>query len=169
MVIEFPLWMLTGVKWTPWVCVSGLTEAHPILARRQHGGTRANGVVQCQVGAGASGLDLCTSAEQVDHWRVDDASLKVGHVAKIPRSDARLGAADRSDRRIRSARVMLCVEPNGYISWGSYLSPLAGSCSLSWPFLLRIHPSEPSHSSLTHPRFIHHLVILKSIQVYCFE
>jgi hypothetical protein len=31
-----------------------------------------------------------------------------------------------------------------------YINVVTGHGSLSWPFLLRIHPSEPSHSSLTH-------------------
>jgi hypothetical protein len=122
-ITEFPLWMLTGVDQTPWVCTSGLAEAHPVFTRRQRGGTRADAVAQCQVSAGVSSLDLCTSAEQVDYWRANEASLKVGHVAKIPQSDARLGASDRSDRCVRSVRFMLCVEPNGSISWGLLFRP----------------------------------------------
>jgi hypothetical protein len=41
--------------------------------------------------------------------------------------------------------------PTTLFKGASYLSHVAGSCSLSWPFLLRIHPSEHSHLSLTHP------------------
>jgi hypothetical protein len=44
-------------------------------------------------------------------------------------------------------------EHNSSISLGAYVSVVTlvtGLGSLSWPFLLRIHPSEPSHSSLTH-------------------
>jgi hypothetical protein len=121
--MEFPLWMLTGVDRTPWVCASGLAEAHLVFARRQRGGTRVDAVAQCQVGAGVSSLDLCTSTERVDYWRANEASLKVGHVAKIPQSDTRLGASNRSDWCVRSAQVMLCVEPNGSISWGLLFRP----------------------------------------------
>ena len=42
------------------------------------------------------------------------------------------------------------LDANDSISWGAYISGLAIQGSLSWPFLLRIHPSEPSYSSLTH-------------------
>jgi hypothetical protein len=62
----------------------GLAEACPVLAQRQHKGARANVVTQCQVGAGASGLDLCIGMERVHRWRLGGASLKAGHVAKIP-------------------------------------------------------------------------------------
>jgi hypothetical protein len=54
--------------------------------------------------------------------------------------------------------------------WELYKRWLAGLGSLSWSFLLRIHPSESSHSSLTHPTWlIHCLVRLESTQVHYFE
>jgi hypothetical protein len=59
---------------------------------------------------------------------------------------------------------------NDSISFGGYKRWLVDLSSNSWPFLLRIHPSEPCHSSLTHLSWlIHHLVRLESIQVHCFE
>jgi hypothetical protein len=54
--------------------------------------------------------------------------------------------------------------------WGLYKNIMAGSCSLSWLFVLRIHPSEHSQHSLTHLAWLdHHLVRFESIQVHCFE
>ena len=40
--------------------------------------------------------------------------------------------------------------PTALFFWGAYISLLAGHGSLSWIFLLRKYPSEPSQSSLTH-------------------
>jgi hypothetical protein len=65
----------------------------------------------------------------------------------------------------------LCSKsPMALFRWGLYLRCVADLCSLSWPFLLRIHPSKPNHSSLTHIAWLIHLLVrLESIQVHCFK
>ena len=51
---------------------------------------------------------------------------------------------------VRSVRRGTPFKHKGSISLGAYKYMVTGLGSLSWLFLLRIHPSEPSHSSLTH-------------------
>jgi hypothetical protein len=75
-------------------------------------------------------------------------------------------ASGHVDQRVRSPRVTVQWGGNDSISFGS----LYKRVNRPWLFLLRIHPSEPSHSSLTHLDWlIHHLVRLENIQVHCFE
>ena len=85
---------------------------------------------------GVAGLHLSVGVGKVDR---SDHAMGVEsrrHVARIPRPDTRLAAFGQSDWRVRSAQVGLCVEPNGSICGGFYLSPMTWSCSLSWPFSL---------------------------------
>jgi hypothetical protein len=80
------------------------------------------------------------------------------------------GCVQSRCRRVRSVRKQPNNRINDSIAWGVYKYHLAGLGSHSWSFLLRIHPSEPSQSSLTHFAWlIHHLVRLESIQLHCFE
>jgi hypothetical protein len=79
-------------------------------------------VTQREVSAGASGLDLCISMERVDRWRPGGASLKAGHMEKIPRSDVGLGASDHFDRHVRSARAVLCVSCSDHSNCEGFLT-----------------------------------------------
>jgi hypothetical protein len=73
---------------------------------------------------------------------------------------------DQPDQRVQALSLTLMALFRG----GAYISGLVGSCSLSWPFVLSIHPSEHSQHSLTHFAWLdHHLVRFESIQVHCFE
>jgi hypothetical protein len=91
-------------------------------------------------------------------------------VAASGGSDAGSGASGRPDQRIWSARRVPLPDPDGSIRLGLYKYVVIGLGLYSCSFILRIHPSEPSHSSFTHLVWlIHHLVRLESIQVHCFE
>jgi hypothetical protein len=102
-----------------------------------------------------------TRAGELDGWDRVAMVKRGGHLASIQRSDAGGRAFGQ------------CAQgspPNSSISLGVYKYVFASLGSLSWLFLLRIHPSGPSQSSLTHLAWlIHHLVRLESIQVHCFE
>ena len=74
-----------------------------------------------------------------DTWTViEDQTLRLVHLVDL------IGAY----RRIVEASNK---GPMALFEGSPYLSRVAGSYSLSWTFLLRIHPSEHSHLSLTHP------------------
>jgi hypothetical protein len=101
--------------------------------------------------------------EGVDHWN-RAATVKCG--GRAAASGELDPAPDVSRRPGKSP--LLCLTALFHL--GCYKRWLASLGSYSWLFLLRIHPSEPSHSSLTHLAWlIHHLVRLESIQVHCFE
>jgi hypothetical protein len=57
-------------------------------------------------------------------------------MAQIQRPDAGWCASGHIDRRVWSPRDLCSEEPNDSIRLGLYLSPIAGSNSLSWPFAL---------------------------------
>jgi hypothetical protein len=114
---------------------------------------------------------------QINRWRGSVWPLGsrswcwiAGHVATDVRPNIGGHVFGRLDLRVRSPWVSVQWGGNGSISFDPYINVIASHDSLSWSFLLRIHPSEPSHSSPTHLAWlIHHLVRLESIQVHCFE
>jgi hypothetical protein len=57
--------------------------------------------------------------ERFDRWRLGNAYLKAGHVAKISWPDVKPGVSGHSDWRVRLARVGLLSEPNSSISMES--------------------------------------------------
>jgi hypothetical protein len=117
----------------------------------------------------ASGLNLTVGTGASDRWNRAVVIKLKGRAAADAWPDADSGASGCPDQCVQLAQRRP-FEHNGSISLGAYLIMVTGLGSLSWSFLLRIHPSKPSQSSLTHPTWlIYHLVRLESIQVYCFE
>ena len=73
-----------------------------------------------------------------DAWRASsDRTLGLMHLVSLT------GASGRPE-------TSAVREPMTLFVGAPYINVVTGLGSISWPFLLRIHPSEPSHSSLTH-------------------
>jgi hypothetical protein len=94
-------------------------------------GTGAFGPVSC-----ASGRHMDVGAGESDHWRSAE---------EVERGDTWTEICDRMLRVLRLIGVSYASghhvkvgsgKPTTLFRWGLYISPMAGSCSLSWSFSL---------------------------------
>jgi hypothetical protein len=147
----FPLWMLTVCDQTRRGC-----ESSHFLDASGHGIVRVwvrasgCGISTSSFRSPTSGRDLVVA---LNHSTIRDLWLTFeGGAMWRSSGDRTLAACVRSLLTGVSGRpaVSCLLSPTALFHWGLYKRRVAGLGSLSWPFLLRIHPSEPRQSSLTH-------------------
>jgi hypothetical protein len=114
----------------------------PVMARWGMGACKRTWGCCVRSCSAASSFHLTARELWLSHWRSTGVVESRGHVAASARPNARQGASGHPDWRVWSVRRGAPSEHNGSISLGGLYKRGTGLGSLSWPFLLRIHPSE---------------------------